>query len=241
MSTLYEPNKKIENCIPTSDEVLAGKASVADIGIVIMASGVGKRFGSNKLLAPLSGKPLIQYILDATNYFPLRVVVTRYPDIVALCKTQNIPCLLHDYPDRNDTIRLGVTYLESLYFEQNRTPLSGILFCQGDQPLLSEDTLQRFVQETSRHKGAFILQSKVSSEENETDESCMQSDVRFGSPVCFSSHFFQALKSLPKGKGGRVLIQSYPNKLFPVPVPSQELLDVDTPTDLMELSKYLSL
>ena len=254
MNTPYKPNKEIKNCIPKSDEVLThGETSVADIGIVIMASGEGKRFGSNKLLALLSEKPLIQYILDTTNHVPLRVVVTKYPEIAALCEKQDIPCILHDYPNRNDTIRLGVTYLEAAYFEKNSTPLPGIMFCQGDQPLLSKDTLQRFVQEACRHKRAFILQSKATSEENETAKSCvqfetnetvsgyMQSDVRFGSPVCFSSHFFQALKTLPKGKGGRILIQSNPDKLFPIPVSPQELLDVDTPTDLIEISKYLSL
>ena len=36
-------------------------------GCVIMASGLGKRFGGNKLLARLKGRPLIQYALDATE------------------------------------------------------------------------------------------------------------------------------------------------------------------------------
>ena len=245
-------SSKTTNYIPGSSEYREQTGeSMANIGIVIMASGEGKRFGSNKLLAPLSGKPLIQYILDATDRFPLRVVVTKHPAIADLCKTQNIPCLLHDCPDRNDTIRLGVSYLETNRDEANGNPLSGILFCQGDQPLLSENTLLHFAEEACKHRESCILQCISSSEANEVDASCMHSEtseadaccmhskVRFGSPVYFSSHFFQALKTLPKGKGGRILIQSNPDKLLPIPVPPQELLDVDTPTDLIAISKYL--
>lgn len=37
------------------------------IGCVIMASGLGKRFGSNKLMADFNGKPMIYRILSATD------------------------------------------------------------------------------------------------------------------------------------------------------------------------------
>ena len=47
------------------------------IGCVIMASGLGRRFGSNKLLADFGGEPMICRILDATEgIFRRRVVVT---------------------------------------------------------------------------------------------------------------------------------------------------------------------
>ena len=120
------------------------------MGIVIMASGEGKRFGSNKLLAPLSGKPLLQYILDATGCFSLRVVVTKHPAIADLCQAQDIPFVLHDCPDRNDTIRIGISYLEKNHNRMDNGSLAGILFCQGDQPLLSETTLQRFFREACK-------------------------------------------------------------------------------------------
>ena len=37
------------------------------IGCVIMASGLGKRFGGNKLMADFHGKPMIQRSLNATE------------------------------------------------------------------------------------------------------------------------------------------------------------------------------
>ena len=45
------------------------------LGCVIMASGVGRRFGGNKLMADFQGKPLLQYALEATEgIFARRIV-----------------------------------------------------------------------------------------------------------------------------------------------------------------------
>ncbi|MEI3187571.1 MAG: NTP transferase domain-containing protein [Lachnospiraceae bacterium] len=40
---------------------------VLPIGCVIMASGLGKRFGSDKLMASFQGNPMISQILQATS------------------------------------------------------------------------------------------------------------------------------------------------------------------------------
>jgi molybdenum cofactor cytidylyltransferase len=37
------------------------------IGGLILAAGAARRFGSQKLLAPLDGRPLIQHVIDAAN------------------------------------------------------------------------------------------------------------------------------------------------------------------------------
>ena len=49
------------------------------IGCVIMASGLARRFGSNKLLADFGGRPLLCRALDATDTPQLacRIVVTE--------------------------------------------------------------------------------------------------------------------------------------------------------------------
>ena len=82
---------------------------VLPIGCVIMASGLGKRFGSNKLMADFHGKPLISRILSATDtaLFAARIVVTRSPEVESLCRERNIPVLLHAMPYRNHTVHLG--------------------------------------------------------------------------------------------------------------------------------------
>ena len=51
----------------------------ASTGCVLMASGLSTRFGSNKLLAPFDGQPLLYRAFAATDTPQLsaRIVVTR--------------------------------------------------------------------------------------------------------------------------------------------------------------------
>ena len=49
------------------------------LGCVIMASGEGKRFGSNKMLADIYGKPLIARTIDSVPRGFDVVVSTRWP------------------------------------------------------------------------------------------------------------------------------------------------------------------
>lgn len=185
-----------------------------DLGCIIMASGLGKRFGANKLLADFAGQPMVQKILDATASLPHRVVVTRHPEIAELCRGQNIPVLLHDLPNRNDTVRLGVEALGACRH---------YLFCPSDQPLLQKATLERLILDAQAHPEAI-------------GRLCWEDTV--GSPVIFPGVLEEDLKNLPLGKGGGALIKKHPSLLRLVPASDpRELMDVDTPEDLDLLLK----
>ena len=93
-----------------------------------MASGVGTRFGGNKLMAELCGAPLVGHVVRATDgLFSRRVVVTRHADVAALCETLGAQVILHDEPCRNDTVRLGMEAMDGC---------DTVTFVQGDQPLI---------------------------------------------------------------------------------------------------------
>ena len=82
-------------CVKASLELY--RLHFPQIGCVIMASGLGKRFGGNKLMADFHGKPMIQRALDATDgLFARRVVVTRHEQVAALCRAQHVDVVLHD-------------------------------------------------------------------------------------------------------------------------------------------------
>ena len=103
-------------------------------GCVIMASGLGKRFGGNKLMADFHGKPLFLRAVDATEgLFDERVVVTRHADVAEVCRNLGIPVVLHDLPHRSDTVRRGLEALGDV---------DCCLFCPGDQPLLRRRTVE---------------------------------------------------------------------------------------------------
>lgn len=97
-------------------------------GCIVMASGVGARFGGNKLMAELCGAPLVGHVVRATDgLFSRRVVVTRHADVAALCETLGAQVILHDEPCRNDTVRLGMEAMNGC---------DTVTFIQGDQPLI---------------------------------------------------------------------------------------------------------
>lgn len=192
------------------------------LGCVIMASGLGRRFGGGKLLARLHGKPLLQYALDATGgLFARRVVVTRDPAAAALCRGQGIETVLHSQPSRSDTVRLGLEALAG----HGAPPLDGCLFCPADQPLLRRETVACLALCAACAPGPIWRPAWQGQP---------------GAPVLFPAWAFAELASLPEGQGGGAVIRRWPERVRCVPAASpDELRDVDRREDLVLLeNKY---
>ena len=184
-------------------------------GCVIMASGLGKRFGSNKLMADFHGAPLIQRALDATEgLFAHRVVVTRHESVAALCRSQNVDVVLHDLPHRSDTVRLGLEALPEL---------DACMFLPGDQPLLRRETVAMLLETRKEYPDRIIRPAYEDTE---------------GSPVLFPAWTFPALLNLPEGKGGGAVIRQHPQQVYRVSISNPfELADADTPEALALLAQ----
>lgn len=185
-----------------------------------MASGLAKRFGSNKLLAEFDRKPLLCRAFAVTAGLH-RVVVTRSTEVQALCEECGIPVLHHALPFRSDTVRLGLEYLLTQF-----PAMSGCVFLPGDQPLLTRKTLcgmaAAFCAQPEKRSRIFRL--------------CEPQSGAPGSPVLFGADYFEELRSLPEGKGGGVVVKRHAEKvtLFPAGHPA-ELMDADTPSMLSAL------
>ena len=187
-------------------------------GCVIMASGLGTRFGGNKLMTELCSMPLIQHTLRATErLFARRVVVTRHSNVARLCDELGVEVVLHSEPRRNDTVRLGM---------EKMAGCDTAMFVQGDQPLISANSL------TSLLRGA------------ESFPACIwraSFEGTPGAPVLFPAWTFDELRSLPPGKGGGVVAKTHKERVRTVEVSSKwELFDVDTPDDLRILQEHLA-
>jgi molybdenum cofactor cytidylyltransferase len=190
------------------------KVEFPNIGCVIMASGMGKRFGGNKLMADFMGRPMICRILDGTDgIFGERIVVTRSKEVLKLCEDMNIKTIFHQMPDRNDTIRLGLQALS--------VNVEYCMFCQSDQPLLSKDTICKLAAATIETQ-ELIYQLK-------------SGDI-MGSPIVFPKWAFEELKSLPQKKGGNIVVKKYPERVKYVEAKNCfELMDIDTKEDMEKL------
>ena len=148
-----------------------------ETGCVIMASGLGKRFGSNKLMADFLGRPMIHRALDATEgLFDRRVVVTRHESVAALCRERNVEVLLHALAHRSDTVRLGLEALGEV---------DCCMFLPGDQPLLDRETVAMLL-ERWREKPDSIIRPVYEDTE--------------GSPVIFPRWAFDEMKISPRAR-----------------------------------------
>lgn len=183
------------------------------VGCVVMASGLGKRFGGNKLMAPFGEEPMIARILDATEgLFSRRVVVTRSEEAAALCRSRGIETVLHSEPYRSDTVRLGLEALGDV---------DRCLFCPADQPLLRRQTIASLLL-CGRNAPDAIWRP--------------QADGTPGAPILFPNWIFPELLSLPQGKGGGYAAKNHPEAIRYLEVSDPaELCDVDTPEDLLRL------
>ena len=205
------------------------------VGCVIMASGLSRRFGANKLLADFCGQPMLcrAFAATAAPSISARIVVTRSEEVQALCRAQGVPVLLHSLPGRNDTVRLGLSVLLEQLPE-----LSGCMFLPGDQPLLRRETVEAMTALFCRE------QPSPTEWQKETEREIFRLGFRIsndpspltGSPVLFEKGLFQELLTLPQGMGGSVLLRKYPAHVHIVYIADRnELADADTPEALAQL------
>ena len=187
------------------------------VGCVIMASGLSKRFGSNKLMADFDGKPMILHALQASDSLKdHRVVVTRHADVAALCQKQGVNVILHDLPHRSDTIRLGLEALGDV---------DACLFLPADQPLLRRETVTTLVNQWEADQEKILRPFH-----NDTP----------GSPVLFPRWALPELQNLPEGKGGNWVIKNHPEKTAAMQIGNPyELMDADTPETLQFLLQHI--
>lgn len=178
-----------------------------NIGCVIMASGLGKRFGGNKLMADFGGRPMVSWIIDRACFcFEEVLVVTRNEAVVDLCNSKGVKVVFHEFPFQSDTVRLGI--------ENMCNNVTGVVFSVADQPFLSIDTLEKIVVAATKNPDYIWRVGHKNT---------------VGSPIYFSKKYFEELKNLPEDKGGSFICRKYPDKTRVLEIDnSLELKDIDT-------------
>lgn len=237
------------------------------IACILMASGQGKRFGGNKLLADFHGKPLFAQMLSTTDLpelFTTRLIVTIHPQIQDLClsyqQTDSVitePAKNHATAAKNDTCNFSLPFSNnSLCLRHNETAHLPTRILLHNEPNRNDAIHLAMEQLLPLHPDGCMfcpgdqpllspksLRSLVHAFQKEPDFIWRLSfDGRPGSPVIFPSRFFPELMTLPEKKGGSFVIQKYPELVRTVSAQDAvELMDVDTQEDLKYLNKiYLS-
>lgn len=193
-------------------------APAARVAAVVLAAGEGRRFGGQKLLAPLGDRPLLQHAIDAANassLAPVVVVLGADADRVAAGVRTGRAQLVRN-PDhasgQASSLRIGLRSLDKS---------DAAVIVLGDQPNVTAALLDALVA-AQRSSGAPAVV-------------CAQ-DGRRSPPTLLHRDLWEAVDSLRGDTGARDVLARRPDvAVFDVPEGLARLDDVDTPEDRARL------
>ena len=196
-----------------------------DIHVIILAAGFSRRFGGNKLLAELEGKPLYLHVVEKLLELQMLrpeirslMVVTQHQPIVDEMARRGIPVSWNDHSEDgiSSSLQVGLeSVTDRLRKDQRDWEGKESYFCffVGDQPYLQNTTVESFF-DGFRESGKGI--------------GCLKWGARTGNPVIFSGRYLNELMGLKGDKGGKQVLHNHEEDVYYHEVlDSQELFDID--------------
>lgn len=195
------------------------------VGIIYMASGFGKRFGSNKLLEKWNGKPIYRYGLEALleaagllkeeHGWQVRLTaVSQYEEIRKAAENSGAEAL--DNPFSHE----GITASIRLGTESMGPDMAFYVYCTADQPRIDGRTVADFLYEFSKTSYGI---------------GCVSAEGKKGNPAVFRNQYREELMALTGDRGGSQIMKRYPQDVWYCPVAEEMLADVDVPEELERL------
>jgi molybdenum cofactor cytidylyltransferase len=196
----------------------APRRSPGSLFAVVLAAGESRRFGSQKQLVRIAGRPLLHTAVTRASEVTGSAVI-----VVLGCGAAELGALLKHSPGSiviNQEWREGLS--SSIRAGIARLPLTcaGAMLLLADQPLVSADDLRRLAG-TWRKQPQYIAAALYSG--------------TTGVPAIFPRSLFQALLQLRGDTGARSLLRRNTDRVVRVPMPSAAI-DIDTPEDLLAVA-----
>ncbi|WP_044560549.1 NTP transferase domain-containing protein [Azospirillum sp. B4] len=197
---------------------LSPAAEAAPVATLVLAAGSARRMGTNKLLAPYAGQPLVRHAVAAA--------LTANPGNVTVV-------LGHQAAQVRAALDgLDVGFVEATDHAQGLsaslkaglagvpTDCAGVLVCLGDMPRVTADIHRRLLARFAMGGGAIVVPV---------------SDGRRGNPVLWPTDLLPAMRSITGDQGARSLLATHAGRVVEVPADDGVHLDVDTPDALAAL------
>ena len=202
----------------------------APVGALVLAAGLGSRFGSAKLLARWRDRPIISYVLDTVVEARDRGVITGGVVIHRPDDLETMRMVLERglEPHRNSrpaigmasSLRLGLNALAADRWQ----PLEGALVVMGDQPLLRVEVIEALVR--AFQPPVDVIRPSYSVEPDAP-----------GHPVIVHRRLWNRALSLSGDQGFRG-IETWGNVKMETVVVEGANPDIDTPEDLAHLDDH---
>jgi len=205
----YNPEQiviaSMKNCIFTN--------AVKKISGIILAAGLSKRMGGNKLLLPVGGVPVIERILAAADR-------SKLGEVVLVCASDEIASIGRKYGAKlvhNPAPELGQSQSVRLGAENSCPAAEGFMFLVGDQPFITDSIINQLIESFSQENCSAVVP--------------LYNGNR-GNPVIFSSLLRDRLLSLRGDAGGRTLLEGLEGHIVAVEFDNDTIgFDIDTPEE----------
>ncbi|MBR0400062.1 MAG: putative selenium-dependent hydroxylase accessory protein YqeC [Mogibacterium sp.] len=200
-------------------EASCGSVRNADsMGAVILAAGLGTRFGGGKLKSLICGKPMFMHVLDElARIFGYEQItfVTGGSDIADAAAKTGAHVVINPRPENGISTSMKLGLSENLH-------RGSCLFAVADQPFISSGSIRRLVHRfTQSDRGMAAM----------TD-----SRGEFSNPCIFSSRYYVDLYEISGDRGGKGIIRRHPDDVYTCKAVSEkELQDIDTIDDLEQI------
>jgi molybdenum cofactor cytidylyltransferase len=166
------------------------------ISAVVLAAGRAERMGEQKLLLPLAGKPVLQWVIEGALESDVREVICVVRDLEFARRHVSVVddrlfWLMNHAADRGQS----TSVVAGLWATDPKS--AGVLFLVGDQPMIRKDLIDSLIARFSSSAASIVAPGFQGQPRN---------------PVLFRRDLFPELIKLTGDRGGRVLIEKHRDK-----------------------------
>lgn len=184
---------KVDVFLRVMEPVYCKENIMAEIDAIIMAAGLSRRMGEQKLVLPFGTTTLLGYFLKHFPYELFREVFLVYSDerVAEIGREHSVKLVLNSTPEQGQSgsIRCGV--------EQSQAR-DGMLFTVADQPFLDRQVIAVLVDDFSHTPTKIVRPQYAGRPQN---------------PVIFPRFCQKDLCNLVGDQGGRAVIAQHPQSL----------------------------
>jgi molybdenum cofactor cytidylyltransferase len=190
-------------------------AHEVSVAAIVLAAGMSTRMGGQKVILPLSGRPVVQWVVDAalqSRVTQTIVVVGHEAELVVeALQARALTVVLNPDHERgmSTSLRSGVQATDE--------GCDAAIFLLGDQPFVTPVLLDRLIDRFAETRST-VVRPLVGG--------------RPANPVLMSARLFPEILAQSGDVGGREIIDRHHGEVCLVPIDDlRVIVDIDTPAD----------